>query len=284
MNPLLRLVRIHNVIGAGLGAFTGYVASSMWRINPVELILAVLVVALVDAGGNAINDVYDVEIDRINKPDRPIPSGAVSIGTATSLSYGLMGAGVILSALQGYLQFLVAFLVSIALVFYARDLKRTGIYGNLIVATATALSLFYGGLSYHEGTWLQRIWIPVLYTFLLTLSREIVKGIEDYRGDLANHVNTLATTRGIVSAWRVARISLVLTEVTSPLPLFLGYNLLYGVLLVPFLYVTTKAVLAETSEAGASRARSLLKGSAFLGMMAFALGSLPFQFLFHNFP
>lgn len=75
MNPFLKLVRIHNVIGAGLGAFTGYVASSMWKIDPTELILAVLVVALVDAGGNAINDVYDVEIDRINKPDRPIPRG-----------------------------------------------------------------------------------------------------------------------------------------------------------------------------------------------------------------
>ncbi|AWS00659.1 MFS transporter [Metallosphaera hakonensis JCM 8857 = DSM 7519] len=280
----MKLVRIHNVIGAGFGAFTGYVASSMWQIDPRELVLAILVVSLVAAGGYAINDVYDVEIDRINKPDRPIPSGAISVKAATSLSYGFMGAGVFLSVVQGYVQFAVALLTSIALVLYARNLKRTGFYGNLVVATTTALSLFYGGLSFHSGFWVQRIWIPVIYTFLLTLSREIVKGIEDYRGDLANNVRTLATTRGVTEAWRVARISLIITEVTSPAPLFLGYNLIYGVILVPFLIVTTRAVLSETSETGASKARSLLKGSAFLGMLAFALGSLPVQFLIYNFP
>ncbi|MEL9969820.1 MAG: UbiA family prenyltransferase [Metallosphaera sp.] len=275
MSQVLKLIRVHNVIGAGLGAFTGYVASSMWKINPVELILAIVVVASVAAGGYAINDVYDVEIDRINKPERPIPSGAISIRAAASLSYALMGFGVLLSIIQGYLEFLVALLTSIALLFYARDIKRTGIYGNLIVATTTALSLFYGGLSFHTGPWLGRIWIPVLYTFLLTLSREIVKGIEDYKGDLANNVRTLATTKGITKAWIVARSSLIITEVTSPLPLFLGYNFLYGIVLIPFLFITSKAALSETSERGAAKARSLLKISAFLGMIAFALGSLP---------
>ncbi|WP_246263885.1 UbiA family prenyltransferase [Metallosphaera tengchongensis] len=279
MNAFLRLVRIHNVIGASLGAFTGYVVSSMWKFNLLEIVEAIVVVALVSAGGYAINDVYDVEIDKINKPDRPIPSGSVSVGTATALSYALMGLGTVIAIFQGLYEFLVALLTSVALVIYARDLKKTGLYGNLIVASTTALSLFYGGLSYHSGFWIQRIWIPVLYTFLLTLAREIIKGVEDYRGDMAHGVRTLATTNGIARAWQIARITLLITEVTSPAPLILGFNILYGVLLIPFLYVTSRALVSQTSEEGASKARSYLKVSAFLGMVAFALGSLPIQFL-----
>ena len=279
MNPYFRLVRIHNVLGAAFGAFTGYVVGAGWEIRPLSLVEALLVVSLVAAGGYSINDVYDLEIDRINKPDRPLPSGAISLRRATYLSYSLMGLGVMIAVIQGGAQAAVALLTATALVLYARDLKKTGFYGNLLVATTTALSIFYGGISYGSGTWLDKIWIPVVYTFLLTLSREVIKGIEDYRGDLIHGVRTVATRMGVERAWTIARASLISTSLISPLPLLLGFNLLYGVLLVPFLYFTARAIKAETSEQGASKARALLKGSAFIGMLAFSLGSLPLSLL-----
>ena len=279
MNPYFRLVRIHNVLGAAFGAFTGYVVGAGWEIRPLSLVEALLVVSLVAAGGYSINDVYDLEIDRINKPDRPLPSGAISLRRATYLSYSLMGLGVMIAVIQGGAQAAVALLTATALVLYARDLKKTGFYGNLLVATTTALSIFYGGISYGSGTWLDKIWIPVVYTFLLTLSREVIKGIEDYRGDLIHGVRTVATRMGVERAWTIARASLISTSLISPLPLLLGFNLLYGVLLVPFLYFTARAITAETSEQGASKARALLKGSAFIGMLAFSLGSLPLSLL-----
>jgi len=279
VNPYFRLVRIHNVLGAAFGAFTGYVVGAGWEIRPLSLVEALLVVSLVAAGGYSINDVYDLEIDRINKPDRPLPSGAISLRRATYLSYSLMGLGVMIAVIQGGAQAAVALLTATALVLYARDLKKTGFYGNLLVATTTALSIFYGGISYGSGTWLDKIWIPVVYTFLLTLSREVIKGIEDYRGDLIHGVRTVATRMGVERAWTIARASLISTSLISPLPLLLGFNLLYGVLLVPFLYFTARAIKAETSEQGASKARALLKGSAFIGMLAFSLGSLPLSLL-----
>jgi geranylgeranylglycerol-phosphate geranylgeranyltransferase len=125
VNPYFRLVRIHNVLGAAFGAFTGYVVGVGWEIRPLSLVEALLVVSLVAAGGYSINDVYDLEIDRINKPDRPLPSGAISLRRATYLSYSLMGLGVMIAVIQGGAQAAVALLTAAALVLYARDLKKT---------------------------------------------------------------------------------------------------------------------------------------------------------------
>lgn len=277
MNPYLRLVRIHNVIGAAIGDFTGYVVSSSWDFNLERLLISLVVVSLVAAGGYAINDVYDIEIDRINKPDRPLPSGQISIRNALILSYSTMVIGSGLAFVLGIIQGAVAILTSIALIYYAKTLKRQGLPGNIIVATTTALSIFYGGLAYFEGDWLKRVIIPTVYSFLLTLGREFVKGIEDYEGDKKYGVKTLATTKGIRFAWSTARVVLLLTLAISPLPLLLGFNIIYGILLIPFAFFTLKAIFAETSPRGGGEARGFLKGSAFVGLVAFILGSLPLK-------
>ncbi|BDC19666.1 UbiA family prenyltransferase [Acidianus sp. HS-5] len=279
MNPYLKLVRIHNVIGAAIGDFTGYVVSSAWNFNFEKLIISLIVVSLVAAGGYAINDVYDVEIDKINKPDRPLPSGKISIKNAVILSYSTMVIGSGIAFVLGIFQGLLAILTSVALLYYAKSLKKQGLPGNMIVATTTALSIFYGGIAYFEGNWLVRVIIPTAYSFLLTLGRELVKGIEDYEGDKKYGVKTLATTKGIKFTWSTSRIILILMLIISPLPMLLGFNIIYGILLVPFAFFTLRAILAETSTKGGGDARGFLKGSAFIGMIAFILGSLPLNIL-----
>ncbi len=279
MNPYLKLIRIHNVIGAAIGDFTGYVVSSAWNFNFEKLIISILVVSLVAAGGYAINDVYDVEIDKINKPDRPLPSGKISIRNAVILSYSTMIIGSGIAFILGIFQGILAILTSVALICYAKTLKKQGLPGNMIVATTTALSIFYGGIAYFEGNWFERVIIPTAYSFLLTLGRELVKGIEDYEGDKKYGVKTLATTRGIKFTWNISRIILLLMLIISPLPILLGFNIIYGILLVPFAFFTLKAILVETSIKGGGEARGFLKGSAFIGMLAFILGSLPLKIL-----
>ncbi len=283
MNPYLKLIRIHNVIGAAVGDFTGYVVASEWKILPLKLLISILVVSLVAAGGYAINDVYDIEIDKINKPDRPLPSGKVSLKNAIFLSYATMILGIVFSVFLGYVQILVAFITSLLLYLYARTLKRTGLTGNFIVALTTGLSIFYGGLSYFKGNWLELASVPTLYSFFLTLSREIVKGVEDYEGDKYG-VRTLATTIGISKSWNIAKIMLIIVLISSPIPFFLGFNLIYLIMLIPFSYFTLLTIIQDKSIEGSAKARALLKGSAFVGMLAFALGTLPLNFLINHFP
>jgi len=74
---LVRITRPHNAVVAGLTALLGYLIATGTLTSP-SLLLAVVVV-LVTAAGNVINDVYDIEIDRINRPERPIPSGEISL-------------------------------------------------------------------------------------------------------------------------------------------------------------------------------------------------------------
>lgn len=279
MSSYLKLVRIHNVIGAAIGDFMGYVVSSSWQFETKSIVISLLVVALVAAGGYAINDVYDIDIDRINKPDRPLPSGKISVRNAKILAYTTMVLGCILSIFLGYIQFSIAVITTILLIFYAKTLKREGLPGNLVVALTTALSIFYGGLAYFQGYWLEKVIVPTFYSFLLTLGREFIKGIEDYEGDKAFNVKTLATTLGIERTWTIARIVLILMLVISPIPMFLGFNLLYPIVLIPFYYFTLLAILSETSIKGGEKARGYMKVSAFLGIIAFMLGSLPIKFL-----
>ncbi len=273
---LLRLVRIHNVIGAMLGDLMGYLVSSFWNIDPSKVILSMVVVGLVAAGGYVINDYFDIEIDRINKPDRPLPSGRVSPRTAMNLALGMFIVGVLFSIALGPLPLALALFTSMMLYFYAKDLKRTGLPGNLTVALTNGLSIFYGGASFMEGEWLIRVLLPTFYSFFLTLVREFVKGIEDYEGDKANNVRTLAVTSGVGKAWVISKVFLILVLAVSPLPILFGFNLIYLVILVVFFIPSVMlSIMQKPSISSASKARGYLKVSMLSGILAFLFGSIP---------
>ena len=268
----LQLVRIHNVIGSALSALMGYIVSSHWNIIPLKVITSMLVVSLVAAGGYIINDVYDVEIDKINKPYRPIPSGAVSIRSARNLAYITSILGIVISAILGIIPMLVAIITVVLLFLYASTLKKSGLLGNIIVALASALSAFYGGLAYFSGNWLYWVTIPTIYIFFFTLTREFIKGIEDYEGDKRNNVRTLAVRLGIKKAWKISKAILLILVITSPLPYFLGFNILYllSILALDILLVYI-LVLKENIE-NSAKARGLMKVYAIGTMIAFILG------------
>jgi geranylgeranylglycerol-phosphate geranylgeranyltransferase len=275
IKPYLQLVRIHNVIGSALSALMGYLVASEWHIIPVRMIVSSLVVALIAAGGYVINDVYDVEIDRINKPYRPIPSGIVSLQTAKNLAYATSITGILLSLILGIFPALVALITVILLFEYAVSLKKSGLIGNLIVALTSALSAFYGGLAYFTGNWLYFVSIPTLYIFFFTLSREFIKGIEDYEGDKANNVRTLAVRLGISKAWKVSKAILVGLIITSPLPYWLGFNIIYPILILILDFLLIYVILLKETIENSSKARGVLKVYAIGTMIAFILGSLP---------
>jgi len=89
-------------------------------------------------------------------------------------------------------------------------------------------------------------------------------------------VKTLATTLGISKSWRIAKILLTLLLVISPLPFFIGFNLIYIIILIiAFIPFTILSIIQKETIEGASKARTYLKISAIAGIIAFLLGSLP---------
>ena len=134
-----------------------------------HIILGAISVFIATGAGNTINDYYDYEIDKINKPHRPIPSGRISLKNALIYSLILF----LIAAVMGFLisrnNGLLVIICDALMIIYAYDLKQRCLIGNVTVSILTALTCIYGGLivgNLFESSLL------ALFAFLMTLSYE----------------------------------------------------------------------------------------------------------------
>ena len=146
---LARLLRPVNVVMIMVGVALGGVLSdglgALQGSNGARLLQAALSAALIAAAANCLNDALDLEIDRVNRPERPLPSGLVAVGTA-KLLWGLgAGAGIILAISLSLTHVALALAVVGLTVIYNAYLKRTMLLGNVVVALVIGLTLLYGG-------------------------------------------------------------------------------------------------------------------------------------------
>ncbi len=288
LSGIVELLRPHNLVVAALTTLIGYTVfvSAYWL--PLQSMLSIYakaasIVVLVAAGGYVINDYYDVETDAVVKPWRPIPSGRVSRPVAAALAWGLIAAGLAVAATMGFLVFVFVAVNTLLVYEYSRWIKRTGFIGNIVVAFNSAASIVLGGLAPAAVSGLPLpivVLVPAAIAFILVLGREIVKGIEDYEGDLKACYMTLAVRLGPRRAARIAALILTIVVALSPLPLILApYTLVYAALAaaVDIMVAYTITVLLKTQSDReaihvAPRLRSVLKVSFLLGALAFLLG------------
>jgi len=193
-SAFLRITRPHNAIVAGLTALLGYLITTGTLTVP-SLLLAVIV-ALITAGGNVINDIFDIDIDRINRPDRPLPAGKISPGAAKTYALALFLSGIVLAALTTPLCLAIALINSVILVAYAARLKRTPLIGNVAVAYLTASVFLFGGAFAGVFGLISNLSLAAI-TLLATLAREVLKDAEDVEGDAAGGARTLPMIIGI---------------------------------------------------------------------------------------
>jgi len=164
-------------------------------LEPGAAALIFLTVFLITGAGNAINDYYDREIDAINRPGRPIPSGRVSAKSAFYYSLALFAMGCLIAGLVNQVCLAVAAFNSVLLFLYARNLKAMPLAGNISVAFLTGSTFLFGGAATGVAG-LFANWIPFLLSFLVSMSREIAKDIEDMAGDRAGGARTLPIMAG----------------------------------------------------------------------------------------
>jgi geranylgeranylglycerol-phosphate geranylgeranyltransferase len=219
----LQLIRPGNVIIATGAVLVGALSSGRGPGEPVWL--ACLVAGLITAGGNVINDVYDLEIDRINKPSRTLPSGRADRRPAAILGATLLLCGVIISPALGWRGFLIALAVALLLVAYSARLKGTILWGNLAVSAAAGLAFVYGGIAARR---VAPALIPAGFAFLFHLGREILKDAQDVAGDRAEGARTLPAAAGVGEALGWAGLFFILLIAASPVPFLAGwYSLVY---------------------------------------------------------
>ena len=258
-----------SVLLGGLFAVEGHLN----HLADLGLLMAACSALLLLAAGNTLNDYYDFEIDRTNKPRRPIPSGRIQRREAFIAAILLMGSGVAIGCFVNRYVAMIAVCVSISLFGYALWLKRTAIAGNLLVGFLTGLTFIAGGAVYES---LRGTLIPATFALLFTTAREIVKDIEDTEGDLKHDANTIAVVDKS-AAVLIASIFMGTVILFSPVPYLLGwYSWQYmlvvfvGVDLV-LMYLVVQ-LWRDASKENSSRIQKWMKWVIVVGLGAVCVG------------
>lgn len=148
MKHWLQLMRLPNGLIAFMAVLLGAILSTRSPVlSGMEIFLAGLSTLLIAAGGNVLNDICDIDIDRINRPDRPLPAERITISQARVFAMILDGVGLLLSYLIGWFAVGVALIVIVLLSGYNIYWKRQPLIGNVVVAVCGALCFIYGGLA-----------------------------------------------------------------------------------------------------------------------------------------
>lgn len=281
MRAYFQLIRYGNCLMAAFSAAIGVVIAYniIAGAGPLpfplpEIIYVALVVFLVTGAGNAINDYYDIEIDRINKPERPIPSGRISKSKAFYFSILLFAAGTLTAFFINTICGVIALFNSLLLIYYAATLKRTVLIGNLSIGYLTGSTFLFGGAVFYNNGGIEAVFILFLLATLATIAREIVKDIEDIEGDKQDGASTLAISIGPQKASYLASAIGFVAVLASPLPYLqslLSNRYLVVVFMTDILFFL--AVIAIIKDKNPAKSSKLFKMAMFTALIAFLVGT-----------
>ncbi len=225
VRPLNFLITFLSVIGGGIIA-TRQTSGLSFGV----LIIAGLSAALIGSGGNVINDYFDLEIDKVNRPERAIPSGAISERSALIYSFVLLFSGIFSAGSISLALLSIAIFTSFLLFLYSFRLKQLPLVGNITIAFLTGLVFIYAAIA--AGNWAGGI-VPFVFAFEINLIREILKDIEDIEGDRSNGLKTLPVSKGKHFSEKIIYILTLILIFTTPIPFFIfEYNTVYLLLII----------------------------------------------------
>jgi geranylgeranylglycerol-phosphate geranylgeranyltransferase len=276
---MLDLIRPVNCVMLGFAVVVGAFVSKPPTVPALQLALGFFTGFFLCAYAMAVNDVYDLEVDRVNRPDRPIPSGRITVGQASRLSLVMLVVGLACSFLSlDPLAVVIALAYAFISWFYNSRAKRMGLLGNLIVASSLAIPFVYGGAVSGGSMGGSLLLMMALTAFFSGVGREVVKSMADVEGDAKRHVNSLARTRGLGFASGVGALLFLFAVLTSWVPLFTGLaNQLYsyGVIIpdVIFVYLAV-AIVVRHDPRSAYRVKRIALAGMTVGLLVFIGGAV----------
>jgi 4-hydroxybenzoate polyprenyltransferase len=247
----LRLTRVWNLVILALSQyFTAVMLISISNILDWRLFLLVTSTCMIAAAGYIINDYYDIKIDLVNKPERVVIGQGITRRYAillhTVLSLLGVAIGLLLDWRIGAINLASAFL----LWWYSNDLKRQPFIGNLVVALLTGMSILIVDSLYQTG--LSIVVIYASFAFFMTLIREIIKDMEDLKGDHSFGCRTLPIVWGfrktkfmIYTIMFMFSLTVMLLDIFFvKLPLY--YFIVF--LFIPLLWLVYRLIYADTKK------------------------------------
>lgn len=303
MFSFLKLIRYKNLLMVLLTVvLTKYaIINSLPSIaSDFQFILLSISILCITASGYIINDVLDIKADKINKPTKVYVGETISKKHAviSYMALNLIGLiiGVYTSITKGNLEYSLFFIISVGLLyFYSKTFKRIAVIGNLVTSFLIALTLFIVYIFEIENTDTATnlldaitnfftsisvtiyIFIYIIFAFFMTFIREVIKDVEDMKGDYALKMNTLPILIGvkrtknillIISSLVFIFILFILKEELLDAPILLWYTLFFVV--TPFAWFLYKLFNSETKKDFQSLSR-LIKIIMFFGILSMSL-------------
>jgi geranylgeranylglycerol-phosphate geranylgeranyltransferase len=273
LKGLYKISRPLTTLSGGLAVLLGgYVAgTAAWG----KVVLAILATWFITAAANAWNDYRDIEIDKINQPKRPLPSGMVSPRSALIYSLVMTAISILLAAFINPIAFGIALASAAMLYLYSWRLKSTVLMGNAIIAIISAMSAIFGGIA--AGNPRPSLWLAAIIASAI-MGREVLKTLADYEGDLRQRCRTVATVWGRRAARIVFYILGAATVVVMMMPYILDvYEPVYALIVMlgvyPVLFYVLVRVTRERTGPQLEKLSLLMKYDFMVWFLAVLLGA-----------
>lgn len=279
MNKYLRLFRFKNGLMGILGVIVGAFIASGLNITDywIGVTISGLIVFIFMAGGNAINDYIDRDIDKIAHPERPVPRGEIDPLTARNLGISMMIVAVIIGILAqilssyldlifwDFISTIIVIFAALLMVLYEILLKQRGFIGNITIALMTGMLFLLGGAVCDNTIAV----IPIaLMAILVNIGREIAKDIEDQTSDEGR--DTLPMRIGVIKAAFVAFVFFIAGVALSVWPLLYGSmsNLYLLVLAADAMFIYAAIIVFKSAHS----AQKIAKIAMIIALLAFVIG------------
>lgn len=280
MNPskkifsYIKITRPINVLITFIVVVVAILISAQHQIELSKIILVSLSAALIAAAGNIVNDIYDIETDKVSHPNRVLAQGLLSKKEAVFLyNFFNVIAIILASRISDYLIVIVLFTI-ILLYVYSAYLKKLPLVGNIVIAFITGLAFIYGGFAADNPN---GAIVPAVFAFLINLIREIVKDIQDIEGDSKLSFKTFPILYGIKKSKKIILFFTILLTGFTFYPFItqlykIEYFLIVMIFVNPLLLLSLKILFDMKKENRYKIVSNILKINMILGLIAIWFG------------
>lgn len=219
---LLRLFRFELPFSAGVCVILGEILAlgNLPSVSP--LALGFFSMFLISATALILNDYFDLETDRVNAPQRPLPSGMVSKRDVVVLSIVTALLGLLAAWMLSMTALIVVFVIWVVGVLYNWRYKRTGLPGNLLVSFSVGMTFIFGGIAV-DRPFEKTVWWFAAIVFLIDLGEEIAADAMDVEGDRLAGSRSLAVRLGYANALKISAAIFLLVVLVSLVPFAAGW-------------------------------------------------------------
>jgi geranylgeranylglycerol-phosphate geranylgeranyltransferase len=242
INSFLRLIRVNSILPTSLLCFSGgwIMTHSLSKlIHSTSFIVATINTLIILSSSMIINDLFDIDIDKINNPKRPLVTGEITIKEAKIALCILFGLTEYLTF--RYLSLPLRIIIQLAIlniIVYTPFVKKLTFLKNISCSSLVSFTSFFTGLASYNGDLMNSniaiLTITSSLVFFGSLNNELLLDMSDYEGDKKNNINTIPVVYGNEFSWKLAHINIFFNFIFHSLLLTSIYDYKYG---LPLLFI-----------------------------------------------